>query len=769
MYMRKLLLTLCIAATLPLAATAQRYFGIATSNWSGTNSLYLNPANIADSRHRFTIDLFSVNFGFDNNLGTINRTGLMDRFYRGDSVNINDVFRFNANQDKFDMTAPYVEVRGPGFMWAINSKHSIALTTRLRGFNQLTDFDQDLYRYIADRNYDIDRNNFQLDAFNWNANVWSEIGLSYATVLYNKEKHMLKGGITVRYLGGIGYVNARSNGGINATYDSTQNTLTVSNADIQFNTNVLNTDEELSSSVDAGDIFSRFFGAKGGSGIGGDVGLVYEYRPNYMTNKYDMDGQTGITDRSVNNYKFRIGVSVTDIGAITYRNNNNSGRFSGSGTINGDDLEDSVGNYENFKTYMENNGFNVDTTASNTKMGMPTALLVNVDYNIYKNFYANLTYVQGIASRTADGNYYYNQITLTPRYDVRTFSVGLPITYNMLTQNVRVGLGARIAGFFVGSDDLLAMVGSNTQYGTNIYFGAYVPINKRKPRDNDGDLVSNKRDECPNEKGVLEMKGCPNPDKDGDGILDKDDKCPDVAGSKTAMGCPDGDLDSVADAGDRCPTEAGMVSLQGCPDRDRDGIADGDDICPDLTGLAQFSGCPDTDGDGIGDNEDKCVDKPGPAANQGCPDTDNDGIPDHLDRCPTVAGTANNRGCPEIRAEVRKRLAFAATAIQFETGKAIIKKKSYPLLNEIVKILNDYPDYIMTIDGHTDDVGTDVSNLQLSKDRAASVKAYFVSQGIPEARIVTNGYGETQPAATNKTAAGRAKNRRVAMDLILRD
>jgi outer membrane protein OmpA-like peptidoglycan-associated protein len=121
-----------------------------------------------------------------------------------------------------------------------------------------------------------------------------------------------------------------------------------------------------------------------------------------------------------------------------------------------------------------------------------------------------------------------------------------------------------------------------------------------------------------------------------------------------------------------------------------------------------------------------------------------------------------------VKVEVIKRLAFAATAIEFETGKANIKKKSYPLLDEIVGILNDYPDYMMTIDGYTDNAGKSAMNLELSKKRAASVEAYFISKGIPDARIETDGHGDTDPVASNKTAKGRAKNRRVEMNLKLK-
>ena len=187
-----------------------------------------------------------------------------------------------------------------------------------------------------------------------------------------------------------------------------------------------------------------------------------------------------------------------------------------------------------------------------------------------------------------------------------------------------------------------------------------------------------------------------------------------------------------------------------------------------MQACASLNGCLDSDGDGVADNIDLCPKVAGPTATNGCPDTDNDGLTDNVDQCPTVAGPKENNGCPAVREDVKKRLAFAATAIQFETGKAVIKAKSFKLLDEIVDILNEYKDYNMTINGHTDDVGSDASNLILSRDRAASVKTYFVGHGITDSRITTDGFGEAQPAATNKTPAGRAQNRRVEMDLQLR-
>jgi outer membrane protein OmpA-like peptidoglycan-associated protein len=234
----------------------------------------------------------------------------------------------------------------------------------------------------------------------------------------------------------------------------------------------------------------------------------------------------------------------------------------------------------------------------------------------------------------------------------------------------------------------------------------------------------------------------------------------------------DTDGDGTPDLTDECPSAPGLAQFNGCPDTDHDGVADKNDQCPGVAGTAKYNGCPvpDKDGDGINDDDDKCPSVAGTAKYDGCPipDTDGDGVDDETDKCPSVPGTVTNKGCPEVKEEVKKRLSFAATAIQFETGKAVVKKQSYKLLDEIVGILNEYPDYMMTIDGHTDNVGKPAKNLELSRQRAQAVKDYCVNKGIDSDRLQANGYGDTVPKASNKTAKGRARNRRVEMDLKLK-
>jgi outer membrane protein OmpA-like peptidoglycan-associated protein len=216
-------------------------------------------------------------------------------------------------------------------------------------------------------------------------------------------------------------------------------------------------------------------------------------------------------------------------------------------------------------------------------------------------------------------------------------------------------------------------------------------------------------------------------DTDGDGILDADDKCPtepeDKDGFQDEDGCPeaDNDGDGLPDASDKCPNEA----------EDKDNFQD-EDGCPD----------PDNDGDGVLDASDKCVNEPETKNNY----QDEDGCPD------TVPGPV-------------QKYTGVIQGINFKFNSAEITRGSYRVLDRATKVLSDYPDVRLEIQGHTDNRGNPEYNKDLSQRRAESVKNYFISKGIDASRLTAVGYGMEVPIADNKRASGRAKNRRVEFKL----
>lgn len=117
----------------------------------------------------------------------------------------------------------------------------------------------------------------------------------------------------------------------------------------------------------------------------------------------------------------------------------------------------------------------------------------------------------------------------------------------------------------------------------------------------------------------------------------------------------------------------------------------------------------------------------------------------------------------EVDAQERIQKAFdlALRGIQFETDKAVIKTVSYPILDNVVSIMREHPDFELDIIGHTDNVGSAPYNLNLSNRRANSVRQYLIDRGINASRLTADGKGLTKPIATNTTAEGRQQNRRV--------
>jgi OmpA-OmpF porin, OOP family len=205
-------------------------------------------------------------------------------------------------------------------------------------------------------------------------------------------------------------------------------------------------------------------------------------------------------------------------------------------------------------------------------------------------------------------------------------------------------------------------------------------------------------------------------------------------------------------------------------DSDNDGVADDLDKCPGTPAgvKVDMDGCPvDSDKDGVPDYLDKCPGTPAGVKvdNDGCPvDSDNDGVADYLDKCPnTPAGTkVDAQGCPLAEgAQVTSSGAYNFGIIYFDTSKATIKPESRPVLQKVLNYLEMNKDVKLEIQGYTDSVGSDDLNQKLSDARAKSVRKYLVDKGIAADRLTAKGFGESNPADTNKTREGRAKNRRI--------
>jgi OOP family OmpA-OmpF porin len=212
------------------------------------------------------------------------------------------------------------------------------------------------------------------------------------------------------------------------------------------------------------------------------------------------------------------------------------------------------------------------------------------------------------------------------------------------------------------------------------------------------------------------------------------------------------------------------------PDSDGDGVANRLDQCPNTPRGARvdLKGCPlDSDGDGVFDGLDRCPDTPaGVKVNaDGCPlDSDGDGIPDYKDSCPTVPAPGTVDGCPPKVVEpapiVTEPVAprkLTLEGVNFDFDRANLRPESFAILDNAVATLKEWGEVNIEVAGHTDSVGSDTYNLDLSRSRAEIVRAYLIDKGIPANRLTAKGYGESMPEADNNTEEGRFKNRRVEL------
>ncbi len=224
----------------------------------------------------------------------------------------------------------------------------------------------------------------------------------------------------------------------------------------------------------------------------------------------------------------------------------------------------------------------------------------------------------------------------------------------------------------------------------------------------------------------------------------------------------------------------------GPTDRDGDGLLDADDGCPDAPedrdGFQDEDGCPDpdNDNDGILDEADGCPtvpeDKDDFEDHNGCPDpdNDNDGLPDVRDKCPNVPETINGLddedGCPDQgRVRVTEAKIEILDRVHFETNKAVIRRGSYTILDQVISVLKGHPEIrSIRVEGHTDSVGSAKHNRRLSQARAEAVRTYLVEHGVAPARLEARGYGEDRPIARNRSREGRAENRRVEFVILER-
>jgi outer membrane protein OmpA-like peptidoglycan-associated protein len=730
-------LALGLISCVPLFGLSQSIIGYPYDNYSGVHGMLQNPASVAGSKYKVNINFFSFGTSAGNNAYELKNEKVKN--FDFSDLNENQDYFKSGNSDKKNLWFN-TEILGPSFMFTSGKKSGVGLYTRARTLINEFNLSDKTFRYFGNGNDGIYDQPIQESMLQFKAHAFAEAGLTYGRIIWSAPHHLLKMGVTGKYVVGLAAASFYSNKlAVNIAKNDIINQLE-GDVNVRYSKNLDGVDDDFEDVLDK---------LSDNRGWGLDVGFSYEWRPE----------SSGWLTTDQTPYKLRLNASLNDIGSVKYANSDHGNSYSANATgKTTNDLDKQDGeSFDEYFTRLENQGILKSYAhADKMKVKLPTTFRFDADYHIYKRLFINAGTIVNMINRDKNQTsaQYATTFTVTPRLEKKWFSIYTPLYYNTLNKKATWGAGMRLGPLFVGSGSILSNVlGKQNVSSADVHLGLTMSIYQR--------VRTHRHKSAPKDEPKEEVKPQPVVETRVDTVVKSVEVIKEVTHDK--------DNDGIVDEKDECPEVAGEVALAGCPDKDKDGVADKNDKCPDVAGTAKYNGCPipDTDGDGINDEEDKCPAVAGIAKYNGCPipDTDGDGVNDEEDKCPATPGKPENGGCPEIKQEVVKKVAIAAKAIYYMSGKDIIQKVSYPKLDVVVKVLKADPALQISIEGHTDNTGKPETNLKLSAKRAQAVKNYFIKKGIAESRITAQGFGDSKPIAPNKTPQGRAKNRRVELHL----
>ncbi|MBC8033944.1 MAG: hypothetical protein H7Y03_07345 [Chitinophagaceae bacterium] len=451
------LLLFLVITSIP--SLAQDFPGYRAGNSGGVNAVFFNPANIADSRYKWDLNILSASGLLANNNATIRFKELRD--FEDDKIKT-QLFGSKADPANGLFSG---SVAGPSFMFALDKKTSFAITSRARLLINANAIDGQLASKIIDQVNNGEELPYAIrsgENMRAASNGWTEFGLSAARVLSNKNGHFFKGGISLKYLAGstAGYLYVNN---LDATLDEDKASRNYILANSSGQIGVGFAGNSISNDFSFNDLL-----AFKSSGVAADIGFTYEFRPQCGSKKCE-DGQ---------GYKLKAGVALLDIGSIRYkRDNARSGSYNVD--ITGDEKFDLSTTEDldpdEFKRFLSDRPqyFVSVPEGENSvmKVALPTTLQMEVDYLVHPRFYMNVA-GQFSLNQTGDKPYngrYYNSLTVTPRYEGRVWGVYVPFSYNGWSK-MNAGLSIRAGAFFIGSGSAItALIGDSRQ--VDFHFG----------------------------------------------------------------------------------------------------------------------------------------------------------------------------------------------------------------------------------------------------------------------------------------------------------
>lgn len=444
-------------------SVSAQHTSIFVDNFSGIESVQVNPANIADSFYKLDVNVLSTSISIGNTYASINPFDIIKDFKFNSIKNLGsdlDNFFENSGLDKIEnYTKNKVKesnsniyalatVLGPSAMYTLGRGKAIGFTTAVKTNATGVNLNTELFDLLSENNFVTDLSSLEnISDKNFSGQVsmvtWAEVGVSYASVLKQTATAMFKVGGSLKLLKGLNNYSFQ---------------LKNINSDLNLNFDI--PEESVIFLTGNVEVLSSELATNFGQAI--DIGFVYEKRNNTLP-YYEKDHK-GIYYAKAP-YSYKLSASITDIGYLNFDKNKIS--------LNEVDLE--LPRTEIGSVFRFTKANNPTGATTKVKYILPTTIHLNADFNLKNKFYLNTNLDVGLSSKSKiDALNSMSSISITPRYESLKFSAALPIFLNEYGI-VRAGISFRSRYFYIGSSSLLTNFTSISKEG-NIYLGIKVPI-----------------------------------------------------------------------------------------------------------------------------------------------------------------------------------------------------------------------------------------------------------------------------------------------------
>ncbi len=481
-------LIISIFTVFTLDCTAQNFLGLQSSNWAGVNFMYSNPAGLADGRHRQHVNASCFGFSTSTNALRLETPFTFMQLVRNkvpsQYKNSSGQIAWNSSWFKQDNSNSKkylhanLEWRGPSIMTRLGKKNAVGFSMRTKFNFSINNVDQKLIDF-AISSIDSGSNavrSINNNSFTINSHAYQEVAGSFARVLINKESAYLKVGLTGKYLMGIASANI-TNRGIDAELSASDDTLFINSSDVEIaHSNVDYLDKFSNNGI--GSFLLPSFRNINGSGLGFDVGAIFEWRPR-------------LTDpiTSNNRYLFKAGMSLLDIGSISMKqdltkysaSNLNRVTFAADSAFANAFAQSTDSGLSYLRSYAENN-LNYKEGSSSYLINLPMTLSIQLDYNVFKWLYIGANWNQSLISKKAIAFRRPSSLSLIPRLETRGLEIAMPVLVYDDYKQFGLGFFTRIGPVYLGSDNLINSLSGNSINGLDFYFGVSTGISAKRSK-----------------------------------------------------------------------------------------------------------------------------------------------------------------------------------------------------------------------------------------------------------------------------------------------